>query len=312
MTMEVDTKHVYLPAFLSWLLPFLASMVFFAPSEPTGAVKLWVDRDTFKTSMVVIASLVSAPLFHHSFKLYPNKAIMMSFLYLWVNLVLDVLILLPMSGMSFEEYINDIGARYFAIPVWGYFVDSLYTHREWAPQSNYDGKHIPTLYSPLVFLLPWILSHSAAFKGLADPSSSSSSSSMGKGAPPPPAPLVIDEHLYESIMVVIEVVAFVHFFLKSLGKSPLPRVSLYIAFIFATTCLALDVTFNDQGIVFKADGTPFTAWTLVKFYLFKLGSARRVVFLVLGGLGWFVLKFVEEERGSNNVAMMEGKKIKGE
>lgn len=100
---------------LSWALPFALSFLFF---DQTG--QLVVPRTLFKSLMVVIGGGIGVGLLVIAF-----QRIEASFLsgaaigcyWLALNLMLDLLILVPMSAMTYTEYFYDIGLRYLLLPI---------------------------------------------------------------------------------------------------------------------------------------------------------------------------------------------------
>lgn len=101
---------------LTWLIPFVLAFAFYSPQ---GEIR--IDLHLFKSIMIVIASLVGSRLLVRYFKTvqhnYVKEGIMIGMLWLVMNLILDFVILLPMSGMSISDYIAQIGLRYVMIPI---------------------------------------------------------------------------------------------------------------------------------------------------------------------------------------------------
>ncbi|MFC1769402.1 hypothetical protein ACFLZX_06600 [Nanoarchaeota archaeon] len=101
---------------LSWLIPFFVSILFY--SREGG---LLVDIFLFKSIMIVVGSLVGATLLVLYFKKikkdHVTEGIVVGIFWFVINIVLDVLILLPISGMSFGVYFQQIGLRYLVLPI---------------------------------------------------------------------------------------------------------------------------------------------------------------------------------------------------
>jgi hypothetical protein len=101
--------------FLAWLIPFAIS-VFIYSNEG----KLSIDLLLFKSIMIAVGSISAAFLLVSYFKIintsYFNEGIIVGATWFGINILLDLLILLPMSGMSFADYFAQIGLRYLAIP----------------------------------------------------------------------------------------------------------------------------------------------------------------------------------------------------
>ncbi len=101
--------------FLAWLVPFVASFFFY--SREGG---LTIDIFLFKSIMIVVGSISAAFLLISYFKKinvdYFKEGIIVGLTWFGINILLDLLILIPMSGMSIADYFTQIGLRYLAIP----------------------------------------------------------------------------------------------------------------------------------------------------------------------------------------------------
>ena len=110
------TVYLLLFGFLSWLIPFLASIPFYSSQ---GVLR--VDVFLFKSVMIVVGSVVGTVLMVWLFlrirEGYLREGILIGFSWLAINWVLDWLVLLPMSGMDISTYFSQIGIRYLVIPV---------------------------------------------------------------------------------------------------------------------------------------------------------------------------------------------------
>ena len=102
--------------FLAWLIPFVASFFFY--SKEGG---LTVDIFLFKSIMIVVGSISAAFLLVSYFKKinigYLREGIIVGLTWFGINIFLDFLVLIPMSGMSLVDYFMQIGIRYLVIPV---------------------------------------------------------------------------------------------------------------------------------------------------------------------------------------------------
>ncbi|MCD6229655.1 MAG: hypothetical protein J7K00_02530 [Candidatus Diapherotrites archaeon] len=100
----------------SWLVPFLFAFLFYSPQGELG-----IDIFLFKSIMIVTGSATGAALLVFYFRQvqenYLNEGIAVGLAWLATNLILDLLILLPMSGMETGTYFAQIGLRYLVIPV---------------------------------------------------------------------------------------------------------------------------------------------------------------------------------------------------
>jgi hypothetical protein len=107
-------KKALILGFLSWLIPFLFSFLFFTPKG-----ELLINQLLFKNIMIVTASYVSAFLIIKYFKIvdknYVKEGILLGVLWMIINLVLDMVTLVPM-GKPLMVYLPQIGLGYLMIP----------------------------------------------------------------------------------------------------------------------------------------------------------------------------------------------------
>ncbi|HIH45358.1 MAG TPA: hypothetical protein HA257_09920 [Candidatus Methanoperedenaceae archaeon] len=101
--------------FLAWLIPFVASLFFY-----TREGQLTINIFLFKSIMVILGSFSAAILLVYYFKkidsAYFREGIVVGLTWFGINIILDLLILIPMSGMSIADYFTQIGLLYLAIP----------------------------------------------------------------------------------------------------------------------------------------------------------------------------------------------------
>ncbi|WP_292463614.1 hypothetical protein [Methanolobus sp.] len=101
--------------FLSWLIPFLTSFLFY-----TREGKLTIDIFLFKSIMIVVGSTTAAFLLISYFRNigadYLKEGIILGLAWFSINILLDLVVLVPMSGMSLGNYFAQIGLRYMVIP----------------------------------------------------------------------------------------------------------------------------------------------------------------------------------------------------
>ena len=116
--MKKMNKHVrnILYGFLSWLIPFVVAVFFY-----TREGVLTIDIFLFKTIMILVGSISAAFLLVSYFKKidsnYLKEGIVVGIVWFSINILLDLLVLIPMSGMSIADYVPQIGLRYLVIPV---------------------------------------------------------------------------------------------------------------------------------------------------------------------------------------------------
>lgn len=101
--------------FLAWLIPFAGSFLFY-----TKEGKLTIDAFLFKSIMIVVGTISAAVLLISYFKKiesgYFREGILVGAVWFALNILLDLLILIPMSGMSIPDYFTRIGLGYLAMP----------------------------------------------------------------------------------------------------------------------------------------------------------------------------------------------------
>jgi len=101
--------------FIAWLIPFISAFFFY-----TREGKLTIDQLLFKNIMVVVGSATGAILLVLYFRKikadYLKEGIITGIIWLVINILLDLLILIPMSGMPVSKYFTQIGLGYLAIP----------------------------------------------------------------------------------------------------------------------------------------------------------------------------------------------------
>jgi hypothetical protein len=110
--------------FLSWLIPFAFSFLFYRPG---GEIK--VSYDLFKSIMIVFATATGCYFLYRYFKSvwaeFIKQGIMVGLAWLAINILFDVVLLLPMMKVSFAVYFYSIGLRYLIIPAIGITIGFL-------------------------------------------------------------------------------------------------------------------------------------------------------------------------------------------
>lgn len=113
--MGILSRSTILLGLASWAIPFAVSIAFF-----DRAGQLQIPQPLFKSLMVVIGGGFGAALLVQAFKsIRPSAATGLALGALWlaINLVLDLAVLVPMSGMTVAGYLQDIGLRYLLLPI---------------------------------------------------------------------------------------------------------------------------------------------------------------------------------------------------
>ena len=114
---------------LAWLIPFVASFFFY--SKEGG---LTIDIFLFKSIMIVVGSISAAFLLISYFKKintgYLREGIIVGLTWFCINILLDLLVLIPMSGMSVADYFTQIGLRYLVMPVMSIMVGASLANKK--------------------------------------------------------------------------------------------------------------------------------------------------------------------------------------
>ncbi|WP_406655931.1 hypothetical protein V7O62_08795 [Methanolobus sp. ZRKC2] len=102
--------------FLSWLIPLVASFFFY-----TSEGELTIDIFLFKSIMIVVGSITASILLISYFKkIYSDflkEGIILGLVWFFINILMDLIVLVQMWDMPFEDYFTQIGLRYVVIPV---------------------------------------------------------------------------------------------------------------------------------------------------------------------------------------------------
>lgn len=100
--------RLLLLGFLIWLVPFITSFAFFDRSG-----KPMINYDLFKSMMIVISSLVGCYAIIRYFRnirdSFRKEAWIAGVVWLAITLVLDLVVLVPFTRMSYQEYFHSIG-----------------------------------------------------------------------------------------------------------------------------------------------------------------------------------------------------------
>lgn len=139
-------KHLknILYGFLAWLIPFVSSFFFY-----TKQGGLSIDIFLFKSIMIVIGSISAAFLLVSYFKKikanYLKEAITVGIVWFIINIALDLLILIPMSGMGIADYFTQIGIRYLVIPAMAVMIGKALEDKAQTPESAQKKQNLKKL-----------------------------------------------------------------------------------------------------------------------------------------------------------------------
>jgi hypothetical protein len=114
MTKKLIIKNILL-GFLSWLIPFAVSFLFYKPSG-----ELVVAYSTFKSAIMVVGTISGCYLLFRYFKTvesdFIKNGVIVGLSWFVINIILDAVILIPIMKTTFEEYFMSIGLSYLSIP----------------------------------------------------------------------------------------------------------------------------------------------------------------------------------------------------
>ncbi len=106
-----NTLRLLLLGLMTWAIPFFAAIFFM---DQTG--QLTIDTYLFKTIMILIGGVTGAfAIIFYFNKIdcgYLKHGLLTGFTWFAMNVIIDLLVLVPMSQMSYNEYFNQIGLRY--------------------------------------------------------------------------------------------------------------------------------------------------------------------------------------------------------
>lgn len=125
MTQKIIIKNILL-GFLSWLIPFAFSFLFYKPGG-----ELVVPYSTFKSVIMVAGTISGCYLLFRYFRFVESNFILNGLVvglsWFAINIILDTVILIPLMKTNFANYFMSIGLSYIAIPVisitMGYLLD---------------------------------------------------------------------------------------------------------------------------------------------------------------------------------------------
>lgn len=115
MTKKIFIKNLLL-GFLSWLIPFAVSFLFYKPGG-----ELVVPYATFKSTIMLVGVISGCYLLFRYFKFvdsdYIKHAVIIGWSWFALNIILDTVVLIPIMKTTFADYFMSIGLSYFSIPI---------------------------------------------------------------------------------------------------------------------------------------------------------------------------------------------------
>lgn len=113
--LRIITIRTSVLGLVTWAVPFMVSFLFF---DRTG--QLLVPQPLFKSVMVVTFGGIGVALLVVAFRHVeptPQSGLVLGCYWLVINLVLDLLVLVPFTKMAPVDYLFDIGLRYLLMPI---------------------------------------------------------------------------------------------------------------------------------------------------------------------------------------------------
>jgi len=102
--------------FVTWLVPYIVSFGFYDRSG-----NLNVSYGLFKSVMVVLSSITGMYVLSYHMRLiserFRKEGVIAGVAWLLINYVLDIIVFVPMAGMTIKDYFMTIGLGYLQIPV---------------------------------------------------------------------------------------------------------------------------------------------------------------------------------------------------
>src|SRR6185312_17303426 len=102
MTKKIIIRNL-LYGFLTWLIPFAVSCLFFKPGSG-----LMIPQELFKSIMIVVGSFVGCYFLYRYFLLVDEKyfkhGILVGISWFFINILLDCIVLIPLMKTTFAEY----------------------------------------------------------------------------------------------------------------------------------------------------------------------------------------------------------------
>ncbi len=112
---------------LTWLIPFCIAVPFYSRDG-----QLLIDIFLFKSIMIIVGSATGAffllRYFMHVTNQCLREGVVLGLSWLVINLLLDFAVLIPMTGMSLEDYSYQIGLRYLTIPIFSVAIGLALEH----------------------------------------------------------------------------------------------------------------------------------------------------------------------------------------
>jgi hypothetical protein len=123
-----NTLRLLLLGLMTWAIPFFAAFFFM-----DQAGQLSIDMYLFKTIMIIVGGITGAfaiVLYFKKHKVaYLKHGLLAGLTWFIINVLLDLILLVPMSKMPYPDYFNQIGLRYLMIPIMTMMVGIILTSK---------------------------------------------------------------------------------------------------------------------------------------------------------------------------------------
>ena len=106
--------RISVTGFFTWLIPFIVSVFLFGKDGKPS-----IDIITVKTILMLVGGLSgSLLLIYYMVRIrehFLKESLILGSVWLIINWVFDIIILIPMSKMTYQIYFSEIGLRYLLI-----------------------------------------------------------------------------------------------------------------------------------------------------------------------------------------------------
>jgi len=230
-----------------WAVTLLASLAFLERPDPDSPPQLAVERGTFVAAMGAVGTAASAWAFARavakpgaSVGAVRFAAMPVATVFLVTQLALDLVVVVPMSGVSLERYVADAGARYLGKTITlAFVVDGVAGAATRARDPSEEKSNVLCFLMLLARSpLTWAAPYSVSFYFFAAPDEDAKKAGRFSGH------MLVTEELFESSMFIARSLAFAYFANKvfdDVGPRRIARWAPYVALVFWAANLALDV-----------------------------------------------------------------------
>ena len=101
--------------FITWLVPFVIGFFLYSPDGAPLFNELFISN-IFEVVGVAVGMLLLIKYFKGVTQHYAREGLYIGLIWFCINIILDLVILLPFTGMSFNDYLIEIATVYLTIP----------------------------------------------------------------------------------------------------------------------------------------------------------------------------------------------------